>query len=131
MASGSHIKTCDNVTDCYDITVSNNFEYQMVLNELKNGRDKNLCFSGLKTDDYVQLVWTTFAEFPGTVLALLLIDRIGRKKSLALQAAIFTLATLCLVGCGGSRSVIWAIRMSAVSWSADKALAVINGLKGY
>ena len=37
--------------------------------------------SGLQTDDYVQLVWTTFAEFPGTVLALLLIDRIGREDT--------------------------------------------------
>ena len=63
----------------------------------------NLCRSGLKTDDYVQLVWTTCAEFPGTVLALLLIDRLGRKKTLALQAAIFALATLCLVECGRSR----------------------------
>ena len=62
-----------------------------------------MCRSGLKTDDYVQLVWTTCAEFPGTVLALLLIDRLGRKKTLALQAAIFALATLCLVECGGSR----------------------------
>ena len=45
----------------------------------------------------------TFAEFPGTVLALVLIDRLGRKKTLALQAVIFTVAMLCLVGCGAAR----------------------------
>ena len=62
--------------------------------------------SGLQTDDYVKLVWTTFAEFPGTVLALVLIDRLGRKKTLALQAVIFAIATFCLIGCGAARWVV-------------------------
>ena len=51
--------------------------------------------------DYVELLWTTFAEFPGYLFALILIDPLGRKKSMALQLLIFSLATLTLLGCGG------------------------------
>lgn len=48
-----------------------------------------MLFRGLKENDYVELIWTTFAEFPGTILAMVLIDRIGRKRTLAIQV-IFT-----------------------------------------
>jgi hypothetical protein len=34
----------------------------------------------------VSLIWTTFAEFPGTVVAIFLIDWLGRKKTLAICA---------------------------------------------
>ena len=46
-------------------------------------------FRGLTSGDYVKLVWTTFAEFPGTIIALFLIDWLGRKKTLAAMAFLF------------------------------------------
>ncbi len=70
-------------------------------------------FSGLTGDDYQKLILTTLAEFPGTFLALLLIDRLGRKKTLALQSAIFAVSMLCLVECGESREFIVLVLFTA------------------
>ncbi|XP_062513811.1 synaptic vesicle 2-related protein-like isoform X2 [Corticium candelabrum] len=39
----------------------------------------------LETDDYMQLLWTTVAEIPGMLLTLLIIERIGRKKTMAVE----------------------------------------------
>jgi MFS family permease len=39
----------------------------------------------LDTDDYVELLWTSAAEFPGILLTLLIIEKIGRKKTIAAE----------------------------------------------
>ncbi len=62
--------------------------------------------SGLSNDDYVELIVTTLAEFPGTVVAMLLIDRIGRKKTLAVQAALFAVFAAAVAECAMSRSLL-------------------------
>ncbi|KAM4634747.1 synaptic vesicle 2-related protein-like [Polymixia lowei] len=51
--------------------------------------------------DYKDLLWTTLAEFPGIFIALLVIDRIGRKKSMALCFVMFFLSVLPLFACTG------------------------------
>jgi hypothetical protein len=35
--------------------------------------------------DYNHLLWTTLAEFPGILFSLFLIERIGRKHTMALE----------------------------------------------
>lgn len=66
-----------------------------------------LCvLSGLPEDDYVKLLWTTLAEFPGTILSMVLIDRIGRKRTMAVQAFLFGLATLAVMECGANKTVL-------------------------
>ncbi|XP_019937580.1 synaptic vesicle 2-related protein-like [Paralichthys olivaceus] len=55
----------------------------------------------LTSDDYKDLLWTTLAEFPGLVLALLAVECIGRKKSMALCFFIFSLSILPLYACIG------------------------------
>uniref|UniRef100_UPI0037E86FAD synaptic vesicle 2-related protein-like n=1 Tax=Semicossyphus pulcher TaxID=241346 RepID=UPI0037E86FAD len=55
----------------------------------------------LTSADYKDLLWTTLAEFPGLLVILLLIDRIGRKKSLALCFFMFSLCILPLYACLG------------------------------
>ena len=35
--------------------------------------------------DYNHLLWTTLAEFPGIIFSLFLIERIGRKHTMALE----------------------------------------------
>jgi len=35
--------------------------------------------------DYTHLLWTTLAEFPGIMVTVLLIDRIGRRTAMALE----------------------------------------------
>ncbi|XP_056146412.1 synaptic vesicle 2-related protein-like [Lampris incognitus] len=51
--------------------------------------------------DYKDLLWTTLAEFPGLFITLLVIDRIGRKRSMALCFIIFSLCILPLSACVG------------------------------
>ncbi|KAI7813386.1 putative synaptic vesicle 2-related protein-like [Triplophysa rosa] len=49
--------------------------------------------------DYTDLLWTTLAEFPGLLVSLWIIDRVGRKKSMALCFVIFSLCILPLYAC--------------------------------
>ncbi|XP_034565895.1 synaptic vesicle 2-related protein [Notolabrus celidotus] len=55
----------------------------------------------LTSADYKDLLWTTLAEFPGLLVILLVIDRIGRKKSMALCFFMFSLCLLPLYACIG------------------------------
>ncbi|KAM9338673.1 synaptic vesicle 2-related protein [Symphorus nematophorus] len=55
----------------------------------------------LTSADYKDLLWTTLAEFPGLLVILLVIDRIGRKKSMALCFFMFSLCILPLYACIG------------------------------
>ncbi|KAK2574408.1 Synaptic vesicle 2-related protein [Acropora cervicornis] len=53
----------------------------------------------LTTEDYISLLWTTFAEFPGIFVTMLFLERLGRKRTLAgeflLIAGIFCLMFIC------------------------------------
>ncbi|XP_042365391.1 synaptic vesicle 2-related protein-like [Plectropomus leopardus] len=53
----------------------------------------------LTSADYKDLLWTTLAEFPGLLVILLLIDRIGRKKSMALCFFMYSVFILPLFAC--------------------------------
>ncbi|CAJ1070556.1 synaptic vesicle 2-related protein [Xyrichtys novacula] len=53
----------------------------------------------LTSADYKDLLWTTLAEFPGLLVVLLVVDRIGRKKSMALCFFMFSLCILPLYAC--------------------------------
>merc|ERR1712088_1217029 len=52
----------------------------------------------LATSDYNHLLWTTLAEFPGIMVSLLLIEKIGRKKTLAIEFFLFTITLAIGVG---------------------------------
>lgn len=43
----------------------------------------------LQTTDYMDLLWTTLAEFPGIFATIFVIEKFGRKKTMALQFIIF------------------------------------------
>ena len=62
-----------------------------------------MLFRGLASEDYVKLIWTTFAEFPGTILAFILIDWIGRKKTMAILSFLFAISTLGVIECQASK----------------------------
>lgn len=53
----------------------------------------------LTVDDYISLLWTTAAEFPGILLTMLFMERLGRKRTLAgelfLVAASLALMFIC------------------------------------
>jgi len=61
---------------------------------------------GLSVNDYVELIWTTFAEFPGTLLAFCLVDWIGRKKTLALLSFLFSISILGVIECAASKTIL-------------------------
>lgn len=55
------------------------------------------CFvecKGLTSADYVDLTWTTFAEFPGLFVTVIIIERFGRKFTMAFEFFVFTVFVL-------------------------------------
>lgn len=44
----------------------------------------------LNTQDYMDLLWTTLAEFPGIFATIFVIERFGRKHTMAVQFVIFS-----------------------------------------
>ncbi|XP_048412028.1 synaptic vesicle 2-related protein [Stegostoma tigrinum] len=55
----------------------------------------------LNATDYTDLLWTTLSEFPGVLITLWIIDRIGRKKTMAVSFLIFSFFSLLLFACVG------------------------------
>ncbi|XP_043924328.1 synaptic vesicle 2-related protein [Protopterus annectens] len=55
----------------------------------------------LNVTDYTDLLWTTLSEFPGIIVTLWIIDRIGRKKTMALSFFMFAICALLLFLCVG------------------------------
>ncbi|NWI70403.1 SVOP protein, partial [Todus mexicanus] len=62
----------------------------------------------LTEEDYTDLLWTTLSEFPGVLVTLWIIDRIGRKKTMALSFLVFSFCSLLLFLCVG-RNVLTAL----------------------
>ncbi|XP_066597777.1 synaptic vesicle 2-related protein isoform X2 [Prorops nasuta] len=46
---------------------------------------------GLKRSDYIDLLWTTLAEFPGIFSTVYAIEKIGRRKTMACQLVMFAI----------------------------------------
>ncbi|XP_068183752.1 synaptic vesicle 2-related protein-like isoform X1 [Antennarius striatus] len=61
----------------------------------------NLQCNYLTSADYIDLTWTTVAELPGIFGVLLMVERIGRKNSMALCFFIYFLVMLPLYACIG------------------------------
>ncbi|XP_056147173.1 synaptic vesicle 2-related protein [Lampris incognitus] len=59
----------------------------------------------LNSDDYKDLLWTTLSEFPGLLVTLWAIDRLGRRKTMALCFFVFSLCIIPLYGCVGRTSM--------------------------
>ena len=53
----------------------------------------------LDQSDYLNLLWTSLAEFPGIILCLVLIEVVGRKKAISLQLGIYVIFTFTLCFC--------------------------------
>lgn len=43
----------------------------------------------LETTDYMDLLWTTLAEFPGIFATIFIIEKCGRKKTMAFQFLLY------------------------------------------
>lgn len=53
----------------------------------------------LQTTDYMDLLWTTLAEFPGIFATIFVIERYGRKKTMAVQFVAYAVCCCLLVIC--------------------------------
>ncbi|XP_063534120.1 synaptic vesicle 2-related protein [Cydia strobilella] len=51
----------------------------------------------LQTTDYMDLLWTTLAEFPGIFATIFIIEKFGRKKTMASQFIIFSVCVCMLI----------------------------------
>ncbi|XP_044541395.1 synaptic vesicle 2-related protein [Gracilinanus agilis] len=55
----------------------------------------------LTEEDYMDLLLTTLSEFPGILVTVWIIDRLGRKKTMALSFFVFSFCSLLLLICVG------------------------------
>lgn len=53
----------------------------------------------LQTKDYMDILWTTLAEFPGIFATIFIIERYGRKKTMAVQFVVFAVCVCFLAVC--------------------------------
>lgn len=60
----------------------------------------------LQTTDYMDLLWTTLAEFPGIFATIFIIERYGRKKTMAVQFVVYALCCCFFIVCTEKRSVL-------------------------
>ncbi|XP_068609303.1 synaptic vesicle 2-related protein-like [Brachionichthys hirsutus] len=79
----------------------------------------------LTSDDYKGLLWTSLAEFPGALLILLVIDRIGRKKSEAICFFMFCLSILPLYACIGRVALTICISIARAFISGGTKVVVV------
>ena len=59
----------------------------------------NTTCKALTTKDYTDLMWTSAAEFPGLIVAMLLIEVFGRKKTLMALFSLGGISFLILNAC--------------------------------
>lgn len=62
-----------------------------------NERKEEGCFvhcKSLTKSDYVDLTWTTFAEFPGLFITVIVIEKLGRKYTMCLEFLVFAVFVL-------------------------------------
>ncbi|XP_063220101.1 synaptic vesicle 2-related protein [Bacillus rossius redtenbacheri] len=85
------------------------FEYnksycsEQITLELKS---RETCWADCKeltTQDYMDLLWTSLAEFPGIFVTIFVIEKCGRKNTMALQFFLFTTCVCFLFICTSSR----------------------------
>uniref|UniRef100_A0A8C4R116 Major facilitator superfamily (MFS) profile domain-containing protein n=1 Tax=Eptatretus burgeri TaxID=7764 RepID=A0A8C4R116_EPTBU len=53
----------------------------------------------LAPKDYLHILWTTIAEFPGLIIASFGADFLGRKPTLAFGLLVLSLSCFCLMAC--------------------------------
>jgi len=63
----------------------------------------------LDRKDYTHLLWTTLAEFPGILLTIVTIEKLGRKKTMALEFILLTIALCFLFDCSSNRVLLTTI----------------------
>lgn len=54
-----------------------------------NGSSEETDCRPLQTTDYMDLLWTTLAEFPGIFATIFIIEKCGRKKTMAFQFLLY------------------------------------------
>ncbi|XP_061380089.1 synaptic vesicle 2-related protein [Danaus plexippus] len=59
----------------------------------------------LQTTDYMDLLWTTLAEFPGIFATIFIIEKFGRKKTMASQFVIFAMC-VCVLTYNANRTFL-------------------------
>lgn len=51
----------------------------------------------LSTTDYIDLLWTTLAEFPGILVTIFIIERFGRKRTMTVQHIVFAVCVFFIL----------------------------------
>ncbi|XP_010788755.1 synaptic vesicle 2-related protein [Notothenia coriiceps] len=87
------------------LLIESQIETVLVTKRNKRELGCNLECKYLNSDDYKDLLWTTLSEFPGLLVTLWAIDRLGRRKTMALCFFVFSMCIIPLYGCVGRTSM--------------------------
>lgn len=82
------------------------FENSGTCNSKKSPVDEEVCSADckqLQTTDYMDLLWTTLAEFPGIFATIFIIERFGRKRTMAVQFFLYAACASFLMICTEKR----------------------------
>uniref|UniRef100_A0AAR2IJP7 Synaptic vesicle 2-related protein n=1 Tax=Pygocentrus nattereri TaxID=42514 RepID=A0AAR2IJP7_PYGNA len=94
-----------NAFSYYGIVLLTTELFQEEASDSKTEPRCNLECKYLNSDDYKDLLWTTLSEFPGLLVTLWVIDKLGRRKTMALCFFVFSLCILPLYACVGRSSL--------------------------
>ncbi|CAG0884113.1 unnamed protein product [Cyprideis torosa] len=76
---------------------------------VKSMQNQQVCGASctvLTTEDYDELLFTAFAEFPGMFLAMVFVDAWGRRRTMAINFLAYSIVLLTLLGCFSSRFAV-------------------------
>ena len=79
-------------------------------------------FRGLTKDDYIKILWTTFAEIPGTFLSAALVDPLGRKMTTIFLFIVYAVSVMSLAGCSVGKNYL----LTALFCARGSSLAVFQ-----
>ncbi|KAK6630950.1 hypothetical protein RUM44_003122 [Polyplax serrata] len=67
----------------------------------------------LTTTDYIDLLWTTLAEFPGILMTIFIIERFGRRKTMTVQHLVFAFCVFFILFATSERVLLTVILFAA------------------
>ncbi|CAG0915694.1 unnamed protein product [Notodromas monacha] len=67
----------------------------------------------LNHSDYIDLLWTTLAEFPGIFFTIMIIEKVGRKQTMAIELVVFAFTLSMLFVCYPGRTFLTALLFTA------------------
>lgn len=84
-------------TELFDTSAEQCADEEQTVAEARIQERQCLINCQLSRSDYMDLLWTTLAEFPGIFSTIHIIEKLGRKRTMAIQLVLFA-GVVCFLG---------------------------------